>query len=146
MRLVTINTVVNTWNNIIPSSAATYTKLKILILANPPKKILIICLINLFTHTLRICYLQKTQVDPCSKINSSFSPPRILYTPREVEQNDIITIQILDQRLTSSVTHPISGPEPDPSREFSMLNFANILALMLLPDSTLSITGSSTQV
>ena len=46
--------------------------------------------------------------------------------------------------FSSSETHPISGTfSLLPVDEFSILSFAYILALMSLPDSTLSIAGSS---
>lgn len=52
--------------------------------------------------------------------------------------------------FTSSDTHPTSGPAPEAegsgrSKEFSLLNFSNILARKSLPDSTLSMAGSSSK-
>lgn len=53
--------------------------------------------------------------------------------------------------ITSSETHPTSGPDPvvvvasTRSRGFSLLSFSNIFTLRSLPDSTLSIAGSSSQ-
>ena len=59
-------------------------------------------------------------------------------------QHNTLTLTF-DFHFRSSETHPISGKGPSllPIDEFSLLSFAYILALMSLPDSTLSIAGSS---
>lgn len=68
----------------------------------------------------------------------TFSPPSI-YNANYPNQNH-------HQYPTNSDTHPTSGPDPvgsRRSREFSSLSLAYILVLKSLPDSTLSIAGSS---